>query len=546
MVGSSSQGIPQAAFQGTELAVGAAVDAYTAQYLPIYNGLINTVAPMTIEAFLLGSNGEFSLNANIALEENFDNANVKVIYILTRYITDSYFSSVIAYEQEDFTLSSSGASANYSHSFSVNSSWDPETIKGFVLVQRMLSGDSEIYQAAEAGSSAVSMTEADFGPAYIGSDFTKSFVVANVSSTTTDVTLTMDAPGFELSGEMSYSLAAGAIQNHTITFMPTAEQAYSGYINITTGIPGFENNTITLSGSGFPNEAPLVENLRFEGILMRNSSIQVLYDFVDSDGDSEGNTELNWYISDDAENWSDFNNTNSNIMTFYFTTDHVGKYFKFVVTPIDEHHMPGQEISITTPSAVIDLAPPTNLAYTVENGNDVVLTWEPPIFPEIRGLFGYKILRGSSFIATITNTETFTYTDENVPDGTHTYAIRGVYSPGGLSGDSNTFEIIINNGVSNENDTQEIILNNYAYPNPFSAESSYNFQVKRSQNVQISVYNVKGQLIRTLADKTFQPGNHSITWDGNDQKGNSCASGVYFYKVVSPKKSSWIKTILMK
>lgn len=546
MVGSNSQGIPQTAFQGTELEVGAAVDAYNAQFLPIYNQLINNEAPMTIDSYLLGSAGEYSLNANIQLEEAFDNANVKVLYILTRYITDSYFSSVIAYAEEDFTQTNAGQSGTYSHAFSVDSSWDASTIKGFVLVQRMLTGDSEIFQADEAGSSAVSMTEADFGPAYIGSAFTKSFVVANVSGSTTDVTITMDAPGFELSGEMNYSLAGGAIQNHTITFLPTEEENYSGVITIATDIPGFEMNTISLSGSGFANQAPVAENLRYDGVLMKNFSVDVIYVFMDADDDDEGETMMAWYSSDDGENWTDFNNINADIQTLHFTADHVGKYFKFTLTPIDEHQMPGQEISVVTPTPISDLVAPTNFAYTIENGNDVVLTWDPPIFPEVRGLFGYKIQRGSAFIATIMDTETLTYTDENVEDGTHVYVIKGVYSPGGLSMPSEPIEIIVNNGVSNENDTQELIVSKSSYPNPFSQTSAIDIQAKRAQHIQVAIYNLKGQLIKTLADETFAQGMHNISWDGRDQNGNKCSNGVYFYKVVTPEKTFSSKTILIK
>lgn len=546
LVGSSSQGIPQAAFQGLYLEVGAATDAYNSQYLPRYNQIINTEAPMTIDAVFLGSNGEYTLNANVALEQNFDNSNVKIVFILARNISEDYFSSVIAYEYSDFDLTSAGASGTYEQSFSVNSSWDSDTIKGYVMVQKWSSTDSEIYQAAEAGSPAVSMTDASFGEAYIGSEFTKSFVVANIGDANTDVSVSIDAPGFAVSGEMNYSLVPDETRTHTITFLPTADQTYSGFINVATDIPGYENNTITLSGTGFPNEAPVVENLRFEGTLMTNASIDVIYDFIDADDDDEGETNLQWYISDDGENWTEFNNINADILTLHFNAEHIGKYFKFTVLPVDEHQMPGQEVSITTPSAVINLAPPANLAYTVEDGNNIVLTWEAPEFPELRALFGYKIFRGSSVITTIMDTDTFTFTDENVEDGTHTYSIRGIYSPGGLSGDSNILEITINNGVSNENDTEEIILSNIAYPNPFSASSSLNLQVKRDQAVNVAIYNLKGQLIKTLAEQTFKAGSHSISWDGRDQNGSKCSNGVYFYKVVTPEKTLMSKTMLIK
>ncbi len=542
-----SQGIPQGAFQGLYLEVGAAVDAYTSQYLPRYNQIINTDAPMTINATLLGSEGEYTLNANIGLEENFDNSGVKVVFILARHISDEYFSSVIAYDYStDFNLSSSGSTGMFEKTFSVNSSWDPETIKGYVLVQSWNTTSPEIYQAAEAGSAAVSMTDASWGEAYIGSEFTKTFVVANIGSSATDITITMDAPGFELSGEMNYSLAPGQTQAHNITFIPTADQVYSGFINIQTTIPGFENNTITLSGTGFTNAAPVIENLSFDGVLMKNSSIEVLYDFVDSDGDDEGDSIYQWYISDDGENWSDFTNINADIFTIHFAVEHIGKYFKFTILPYDEHLMPGEEVVVQTTQAVIDLAPPANLAYTVENGNNIVLTWEPPVLPLVRGLFGYKVLRGSTFIATITDTDVLTYTDENVEDGTYTYIVKGIYSPGGLSTDSNMLNITIVNGVSNENDVEESNISINNYPNPFSVYNSFVFNTKREEHIKIDVYNIKGQFINTIADRPFSQGEQSVVWDGKDLNGNKCSSGVYFYKVITPEKTLTSKVILMK
>jgi hypothetical protein len=501
---------------------------------------------MEINAVMVGSEGEFTINASVALEDNFDNSDVKIVYILARHIDDNYFSSVVSYEYEDFDLTTSGSTGSYIHTFSVDSSWDAETISGYVMVQKWLSDDSEIYQAAEAGSAAVSMTDADFGPAYIGSSFTQTFVVANIGDATTDVDILVNADGYTVSGEMSYSLEPDEVQNHIITFLPTAEETYSGLITVTTSIPGFETNTIVLNGSGFPDAAPVVENLTFDGYLMKNYSIDVVYDFVDSDDDAEGDTVYQWYISDDGENWSEFTNPGGDILSLYFTAEYIGKYFKFTILPYDEHMMPGEEVVLQTTQPVLDLVPPSNFAYTVENGNDIVLTWDPPIFPEVRGLFGYKIKRGSAFIATITDTETLTYTDENVEDGTYTYVIKSIFSPGGLSTDSEAFTITIVNGVPNENDTQELIVGGSSYPNPFNTVSSIDIQAKGNQHVQVAVYNLKGQLINTLADKTFTQGVHNITWDGRDQNGNRCSDGLYFYKIITPEKTVTKKAILMK
>ena len=87
---------------------------------------------------------------------------------------------------------------------------------------------------------------------------------------------------------------------------------------------------------------------------------------------------------------------------------------------------------------------------------------------------------------------------------------------------------------------------NQVIQTPFNTSSSIDIQAKRDQHVQVAVYNLKGQLINTLADKTFTQGIYNISWDGRDLNGNRCSSGVYFYKVITPEKTTTRKTILMK
>ena len=49
--------------------------------------------------------------------------------------------------------------------------------------------------------------------------------------------------------------------------------------------------------------------------------------------------------------------------------------------------------------------------------------------------------------------------------------------------------------------------------------------------VRLSVFDVSGRLIHTLASGTFAPGRHEIAWDGTDVQGRPVASGVYYYRM---------------
>jgi endonuclease/exonuclease/phosphatase family metal-dependent hydrolase len=78
------------------------------------------------------------------------------------------------------------------------------------------------------------------------------------------------------------------------------------------------------------------------------------------------------------------------------------------------------------------------------------------------------------------------------------------------------------------------------YPNPFSSpergfagnpSTRIAFSLKEAGVVQLSVYNLQGQKVRTLVSGQMNPGHHAITWNGQDNAGKIVPSGVYLYKL---------------
>ena len=65
------------------------------------------------------------------------------------------------------------------------------------------------------------------------------------------------------------------------------------------------------------------------------------------------------------------------------------------------------------------------------------------------------------------------------------------------------------------------------YPNPFNPETTIRYELAEAGVVQVLLYTVSGQLIRTLVDGEYVAGNYSVTWDGRDDAGRDVASGVY-------------------
>jgi len=84
------------------------------------------------------------------------------------------------------------------------------------------------------------------------------------------------------------------------------------------------------------------------------------------------------------------------------------------------------------------------------------------------------------------------------------------------------------------------------YPNPFNPETDILFQIADNENIKLSIYNLKGQLVRTVFDSYLPAGHHSITWNGCDNYGKQVGSGVYFYKLSTNKISKVKKMILLK
>jgi hypothetical protein len=84
------------------------------------------------------------------------------------------------------------------------------------------------------------------------------------------------------------------------------------------------------------------------------------------------------------------------------------------------------------------------------------------------------------------------------------------------------------------------------YPNPFNPETTIHFELPASQEVELAIYNIKGQIVRTLLNDHLTAGSHHIVWNGRDDRGNSLSSGIYFYSLKSAQKTKTNKMLLLK
>ena len=85
------------------------------------------------------------------------------------------------------------------------------------------------------------------------------------------------------------------------------------------------------------------------------------------------------------------------------------------------------------------------------------------------------------------------------------------------------------------------------YPNPFNPETTIRFTTENTEkNTELIIYNIKGQKIKTLVNEILSAGEHTVMWNGTDDRNKPVSSGVYFYRMKTDSYSSVRKMILMK
>jgi len=79
------------------------------------------------------------------------------------------------------------------------------------------------------------------------------------------------------------------------------------------------------------------------------------------------------------------------------------------------------------------------------------------------------------------------------------------------------------------------------YPNPFNSETKISFSLPERSIVNISIYDIRGRLVKDLVDREYQEGIYTINWDAS-----GIQSGVYIIKMKTDHFSSVRKCLLIK
>jgi len=84
------------------------------------------------------------------------------------------------------------------------------------------------------------------------------------------------------------------------------------------------------------------------------------------------------------------------------------------------------------------------------------------------------------------------------------------------------------------------------YPNPFNPVTTIKYQLPKTSEVSISVYNIVGQKVKTIVNREQPSGYYSVKWDGTNDFGQKVASSIYLYRIQTEEFTKSKKLILLR
>ena len=86
----------------------------------------------------------------------------------------------------------------------------------------------------------------------------------------------------------------------------------------------------------------------------------------------------------------------------------------------------------------------------------------------------------------------------------------------------------------------------HAYPNPFNPQTNIQIDLQNPQRVQVYIYDIKGQMVKTLVNRHLVAGQHVFTWNGRNYQGHPVSTGTYFVRIKGKSQERWQKVTLLK
>jgi len=199
----------------------------------------------------------------------------------------------------------------------------------------------------------------------------------------------------------------------------------------------------------------------------------------------------------------------------------------------------------------------SSFTAVISGQNMVSINWVTQSETNLAGYFIYRdnqpmltnAWRISPLIEATNTSQTYTYgfTDLEVyPSQCYYYWLESVDICG-----SSYFHgpVFITLGDNGNNGSSTAPLNtelSNAYPNPFNPCTAISYSLKDAGDVTITIYNVRGQQVKSFREDHSSGGKYRIIWDGTNDQGKSMSSGIYYYHMKSGNYIAIKKMVLMK
>ena len=86
----------------------------------------------------------------------------------------------------------------------------------------------------------------------------------------------------------------------------------------------------------------------------------------------------------------------------------------------------------------------------------------------------------------------------------------------------------------------------HAYPNPFNPQTNIQIDLQNPQRVQVYIYDINGQIVKTLVNDQLVAGQYVFTWNGQKYQGLPVSTGTYFVRIKGKNQERWQKVTLLK
>ncbi|MDD2331191.1 MAG: choice-of-anchor J domain-containing protein, partial [Candidatus Cloacimonetes bacterium] len=200
----------------------------------------------------------------------------------------------------------------------------------------------------------------------------------------------------------------------------------------------------------------------------------------------------------------------------------------------------------------------SHFAATMTAEQFVALTWTTQTETDCQGYYVYRSLDQNissavkvSTLINATNTSqahTYSFVDTEIAQsGTYYYWLQSLDLDGSVSFAGPVS--VLASDIPAGNDVPGIGLKTEiysVYPNPFNPNAYIGYSLEKDSKVQIAVYNMRGQLVRNLMSANKSSGYHRIEWNGRDNGGAVCGTGIYYIKMLMDGKTFTRKAMMMK